>query len=96
MLYSHSRGLGRSAHSVVAKGRAAVDAYFKSIGAAKSWKLEVKDVGGSADSPFQIGRSTLVHGTRPDTSVVDFVVVWKRQKDGSLKIVLDYYHSAAR
>ena len=86
----------RTATSVVAKGRAAIDRYFQSIGQARSWKLDVRDTGGPRDMPWQVGRSTLVHGAKPDTSVVDFLVIWKRQPDGQLRIMLDYYHSALR
>lgn len=82
----------RSPGGVVAAGRKAVDEYFTSIAHAKSWKLEVIDVGGTRDMAYQVGRSTLVHGEPERTSVVRFVVVWKRQPDGTMRIVLDYYH----
>lgn len=85
----------RTARSIIVQGRAAVDRYFESIGKA-TWKLDVIQVGGHKDAPYQVGRSTLIHGTKPDTSVVSFVVYWRRQKDGQLKIELDYYHSAPR
>ncbi len=82
----------RTAREVVAAGRTAIDRYFESIGKA-SWKLDVIAVGGHPDAPYQVGKSTLIHGTRPDTSIVSFVVHWKRQPGGQLKILLDYYHS---
>ena len=86
----------RTASSVVASGRKGVDDYFRSIGNVRSWKLDVNAVGGTHDQPYQVGRSTLVHGAPERTSVVDFLVIWKRQPDGTLRIVLDYYHSAGR
>ena len=75
-------------------GRAAIDRYWSGIKDAKSWKLEVLDVGGDRTTAYQVGRSTLVTGgTGGDrTSVSRFVVIWKRQADGRLRIALDFYH----
>jgi ketosteroid isomerase-like protein len=81
----------RTARRIIAQGRKQIDDYFAGIGKA-SWKLDVIQVGGDRDAPYQVGRSTLIHGARPDTSVVSFVVYWRRQTDGKLKIELDYYH----
>ena len=74
-------------------GRAAVDEYWMDIRNAKSWKLDVIDVGGPADHPYQIGRSTLdTTGPNGDrTSVVEFLVVWRREPGGNLRMVVDYY-----
>lgn len=52
----------RTARSIVAQGRAALDQYFLDIADPKSWKLDVIQVGGTRDMAFQVGRSTLVHG----------------------------------
>ena len=84
----------RSAHGVEAQGRAAVDRYFVGIANAKRWKLDVYGVTVPRESNlvYETGRSTLVHGSPERTSVVQFLVVWERQRDGGLKIVLDYYH----
>ncbi len=75
------------------QGRAAVDKYWTGIRNAKSWKLDVIDVGGHPDNPYQIGRSTLVttgpNGDR--TSVVEFLVIWRRDPAGGLRIAVDYY-----
>ena len=75
-------------------GRAGIDRYWLGIKGAKSWKLEVLDVGGDRDTAYQVGRSTLVTagGVRDNTSVSRFVVIWKRQPDGRLRIALDFYH----
>ncbi|HJU76104.1 MAG TPA: nuclear transport factor 2 family protein, partial [Gemmatimonadaceae bacterium] len=74
-------------------GRAALDKYWTGIQNPKSWKLEVLGLGGHPDFPYQIGRSTLVtsspNGDR--TSVVEFLVLWRREQDGSLRIAVDYY-----
>lgn len=84
----------RTARGIVAQGRAALDQYFLDISDPKSWKLDVIQVGGTRDMAYQVGRSTLVHGNPERTSVVQFLVIWKRQTNGQLRIMLDYYHSA--
>ena len=84
----------RTAGGIVAQGRQQVDAYFTGLANAKSWKLDVIQVGGTRDHAWQVGRSTLVHGQPERTSVVQFLVLWTRQRDGQLRISLDYYHSA--
>jgi ketosteroid isomerase-like protein len=82
-------------------GRAAIDRYWTSIPAGSTWRLDVLDAGGSRDSPWQLGRSTLVMpgrdpGAASNTSIVDFVAVWKRQPDGTLKLYIDMYVPAPR
>jgi len=75
-------------------GRAAIDRYWLNIKGAKSWKLDVLEVGGDRTTAYQVGRSTLVTtGAGGDqTSVSRFVVIWKRQPDGRFRIALDFYH----
>ena len=75
-------------------GRAAIDRYWSGIMGAKSWKLEALQVGGDRNTAYQVGRSTLVttRGGADQTSVSRFVVIWKRQPDGQLRIALDFYH----
>ena len=83
----------RTPRQVVAQGRAAIDRYFTGIANAKSWKLDVYGVTpGSNNTVYETGMSTLVSGSPENTSKVEFLVVWERQRNGSLKIVLDYYH----
>jgi ketosteroid isomerase-like protein len=82
-------------------GRAAVDRYWTSIPAGSTWRLDVLDAGGGRNSAWQLGRSTLVMPSRDangatNTSVVDFLGVWKRQADGTLKLYIDMYVSAPR
>jgi len=93
--YYADNAVVRSPHSVEAQGRAAVEQYFVGIGNAKRWKLDVYGVTAPRESNlvYQTGRSTLVHGSPERTSVVQFLLVWERQRDGALKIVLDYYHA---
>jgi ketosteroid isomerase-like protein len=75
------------------RGRQRIDQYWSSISNPVSWKLDVLEVGGSKDEPWQLGRSTLVSGAagQEHTSVTDFIVLWRRQADGSLKIYVDMY-----
>ena len=75
-------------------GRAAIDRYWLDIKGAKSWKLEVLEVGGDRTTAYQVGRSTLVtsRGGADQTSISRFVVIWKRQPDGKFRIALDFYH----
>jgi ketosteroid isomerase-like protein len=69
-------------------GRAAFDAYWARAGSSGgTWKLEVHKVGGSRELAYQIGRSTLITANGP--SIVDFVVIWKRDAKGGLRISLD-------
>ena len=78
------------------RGRAALDEYWTGIRQPRSWKLDVLTVDGTRDMAWQLGRSTLVAGPEGSPpSVVDFLLVWKRQPDGALKIQVDFYHSAA-
>jgi ketosteroid isomerase-like protein len=77
-------------------GREAVDRYWTSIPAGSTWRLDVLDAGGSRNSIWQLGRSTLVMPSRngdgtTNTSIVDFLGVWKRQSDGTLKLYIDMY-----
>ncbi len=75
-------------------GREAIDRYWTRIRNVTRWQLDVLEVGGSRDDAYQVGRSTLVHGEgeKQRTSVVDFVLVWKRGADGKLYIHLDFYN----
>ena len=75
-------------------GREALDKYWTSIKGGKDWKLEVIELGGDAETVYQIGRSTLTteREGKQSTYACDFVVIWKRQKDGTYKIHLDIYN----
>jgi len=80
------------------EGREAVDAYWADAGEIVDWELEVFDVTGDAAIVHQSGRSHLT-GRRDGeerTSVVDFLLVWKRQEDGGYRIAVDSYHAPVR
>ena len=78
---------------VLVQGREALDKYWMGIRNPKSWKLEVLEVGGHLDHPYQIGRSTLVTSspTGDRTSVVEFLAIWRRSPAGGLRLAVDYY-----
>jgi ketosteroid isomerase-like protein len=82
-------------------GREAVDRYWTSIPRGATWTLDVLDAGGGSSSPWQLGRSTLVMPSRSGdgrthTSIVDFVGIYRRQSDGSLKLAIDMYVAPPR
>ena len=76
------------------RGREAIDRYWAALTTATEWKLEVVEVGGTRAAAYQVGVSSLTtiapNGTA-QTYTSDFVVIWKRQPDGSLRITLDLY-----
>jgi len=82
----------------VVTGRTNVNEYWTKLKAPRSWTLDVLEVGGSRDSAWQWGRSTLVTGPegKTNTSIVEFILLWKRQPSGDLKIYVDMYVSPPR
>lgn len=86
-----ARILGPGAGAVV--GREAIDAYWKDIGKAKRWELDIRSTEGAQGLVVQRGRSTLVvRDQRGDrTSVVDFVLTWRLMPDGGWRIQSDVY-----
>jgi len=77
---------GNQAHH----GREEVASYWAQATMFADWKLEAIEVGGSADAPWQLGRSTV---TSKSGRVMEtyFVGILQRQSDGSLKFYLDIY-----
>ncbi|HEY0319520.1 MAG TPA: DUF4440 domain-containing protein [Pyrinomonadaceae bacterium] len=75
-------------------GREALDKYWTSMKGAKDWKLEVIELGGDPETIYEIGRSTLTseYNGKLNTYACDFVVIWKRQKDGTYRIHVDIYN----
>jgi ketosteroid isomerase-like protein len=72
------------------RGRSTFETYWGSLKDVRRWKLEVLDVAGGPDVVHQRGRSLLRIGDHD--SVVEFVLLWKRQPDGKLGIALDFYY----
>ena len=75
-------------------GREAIDRYWTNIKEPKDWKLQVVEIGGDRDTVYQIGKSSLTSGPvgTQGTYVCDFVLIWKRQTDGTYKIHVDIYN----
>ena len=77
----------------VVEGRQAIDRFWADVKNPKSWKLEVIAAGGRPDQPYEIGRSTIVtSGPNGDrVSVVEYLLIWRRDARGKLRIIVDYY-----
>jgi hypothetical protein len=76
-----------------AVGRVAVDAYWKGITGPSDWSLAVADVGGDRNTPWVLGRSTLIrNGRRSET---EFIGLLERGADGKLRFVADLYAPAS-
>ena len=76
-------------------GRQEIDRYWSSIKAPATWSLTVVEVGGDRESAHQVGISRLTSTRRDGTSSTyecDFVVLWRRQPDGTMRITLDLYN----
>ena len=71
-------------------GRADVDAYWKSIPPGATWKLDVLDVGGSAEVPWVHGRSTLTSASGR-VSLTEYIGLLQRGADGQLRFRTDAY-----
>jgi ketosteroid isomerase-like protein/tetratricopeptide (TPR) repeat protein len=82
-------GRGQKVH-----GREAIDRYWQGVKGAKDWTLEALEIGGTLEAIYEIGKSSLT--TRVDgkdsTYVCDYVVIWKRQKDGSYRTHTDIFN----
>ena len=74
-------------------GRAEIDGYWAGATMFTDWALEVTEVGGSAESPWVLGRSTLT-GASGRTMVTNFVGILRRGGDGTLKYHIDMYTMA--
>jgi len=75
------------------QGRAAIDAHWISLPPCKDWRLEVLEIGGDSETPYQRLKSTLVleMGGKEIHDVGYCFVVWKRQPDGVYRIYVDVY-----
>ena len=75
-------------------GRKAIDRYWQGLKGAKDWKLETIEVGGTRDAIYEVGKSTLttVVDGKESTYVCDYVVIWKRQRDGTYRTHTDIFN----
>ncbi len=75
-------------------GRKDIDDYWQQVKGAKDWKLVALEVGGTPEAIYEVGKSTLtteVDG-KESTYVCDYVVIWKRQKDGTYLTHTDIFN----
>jgi ketosteroid isomerase-like protein len=77
----------------VVKGRANLDSYWAALkDKGRGWKLTVVEIGGGGEFVFQLGNSDLkyIDNGKETSSITNFVLLWRRQADGSYKIFRDY------
>ncbi len=72
------------------QGRAAIIEYWKGATMFSEWTLETLQTGGSAEAPWQYGRSMVV-GRSGSTMETFFLGLLRRQPSGDLKMHVDAY-----
>jgi len=80
------------------KGRKAIEEFWKgAMGmGVRSIQLDTLDVQSGTDLAYEIGNATMIiqpQGGKAATDTVKYVVVWKRQPDGSWKLAADIWNS---
>ena len=89
--YSDDAEISGSNYSVT--GRKNLDNYWLSLkDRGRGWKLKVIEIGGTGDYIYQLGNSDLTYlvNGKETKSVTNFVLIWKKQKDGNYKIFKDW------
>jgi ketosteroid isomerase-like protein len=71
------------------EGREAINQYWTRMKNAK-WTLEVREVGGTNDDAYEVGVSTLA--SERGSYTCDFILIWKRDASGKLRIHMDLYN----
>ena len=77
----------------VVRGRKDLDAYWNALkDRGRGWKLEVTEIIGTGEFVSQLGKSDLNFIRRGElaNATTNFVVIWRKQADGSYKIFRDY------
>jgi hypothetical protein len=77
------------------RGVEEVRAYWSQVPDGATWTLEIADVGGGADEPWVLARSTLGRQGSPGMSV-DYLAVLRRGSDGRLRYHVDMFTMAVR
>jgi ketosteroid isomerase-like protein len=75
------------------KGRANLDNYWMALkDKGRGWKLTVVEIGGHGEFVYQLGKSDLkyISQGRETISITNFVLIWKKQTDGTYRIFRDY------
>ena len=83
--------------SEMIRGNGAIGEFWKAQrdGGVQSAALTTIDVGGSGDVAYEVGNVSLTiqsAGKEPTTAMAKYVVVWKRQVDGSWKLHRDIWN----
>jgi len=83
--------LGRDGRRVV--GRASLNEYWTRLHGAKKWEITLMDIEGEDGIWVERGRSRLsvVRDEKLSESEVEFMMVWQRQLDGRLLIIVDAF-----
>jgi ketosteroid isomerase-like protein len=83
--------LGRDGRRVA--GRANLNEYWTRLHGAQSWEIDVLDVEGEDGIWMERGRSRLrvMRDEELAESEVDFMMIWQRQLDGRLLIIVDAF-----
>jgi len=73
------------------EGREAIDAYWSAITVPVGWRLDISEIGGSEELAYELGRSHRVRreDNAEHTSVVDFLLSWKKDAQGDWRIAVD-------
>lgn len=86
--------------SEMVRGNEAIASFWKASrdGGVRSATLTTIDVGRSGDVAYEVGTVSLeveAEGKEPTTATAKYVVVWKRQPDGSWKLHRDIWNDLA-
>ena len=84
--------------SEMIRGNEAIGDFWKAArnGGVREVALTTVEVGQSGDVAYEVGKVSLTvqaHGNEPTTAGAKYVVVWKRQADGSWKLHRDIWNS---
>ena len=72
------------------EGRAAIEQYWKGASMFSDWTLEVLHVGGTAEAPWQYGRSRII-GRSGQVMETYFLGLLRRTASGELRFHVDAY-----
>ncbi len=75
------------------RGRTNLDKYWLDLkDKGRGWKLSVVEIGGQGEFVYQLGTSDLkyINDGKESNSITNFVLLWRKQDDGTYKIFRDY------
>jgi ketosteroid isomerase-like protein len=95
-LYYANDAIVNAANAPAIKGHDAIIAFLKGFPPSTDFKVEILQVDGAGNIAYVYGTYTMVFtvpGGKPETDKGKYVEVWKRQADGSWKVILDTSNS---